>query len=58
MPFHPARPVHQAAIEYGLIAALIAVVIVGSVTQTGVFLLALHTDVATRVVCAIGGAGC
>jgi pilus assembly protein Flp/PilA len=47
-----------AAIEYALLAALIAVVIVGSVTQTGVSLFALYSDVATQVACATSGIGC
>jgi pilus assembly protein Flp/PilA len=46
------------AIEYALIAALIAVFIVGSVTQTSVSLRALYSDVATQVACATGGVGC
>jgi len=40
------------AIEYALLGALIAVVIVGAVATTGTSLLTLFTDVADRVACA------
>lgn len=37
------------AIEYGLIAALIAVVIIASVTSVGTKLTALFTDIASHL---------
>lgn len=40
------------AIEYALLGALIAVVIVGAVATTGTSLLTLFTDVAGKVACA------
>lgn len=40
------------AIEYALLGALIAVVIVGAVASTGASLLTLYTDVAGKVACA------
>jgi len=40
------------AIEYALLGALIAVVIVGAVAATGTSLLTLFTDVADKVACA------
>ena len=41
------------AIEYGLIAALIAVVIIASVTSLGQAVLSLFNDVSTKVDAAI-----
>ena len=41
------------AIEYGLLAALIAVAIVGAVSATGTSLGAVYTDWSTAVVAAL-----
>lgn len=43
------------AIEYALLAALIAIVVVGSVTATGNSLLGLWTAVSDAVAAAVGG---
>jgi pilus assembly protein Flp/PilA len=44
-----AKPEHGAtAVEYGLMVALIAVVIIGAVTLLGTQILALFTDVAGK----------
>lgn len=45
------------AIEYGLIAALIAVVIITAVTLTGTNLRAVFTAVAAALSAALGGGG-
>ena len=43
------------AIEYALLGALIAVVIVGAVGATGTSLLGLYTSVAAKISAALGG---
>jgi pilus assembly protein Flp/PilA len=49
MPWLRKKPAGVAAVEYGLIAALVAVVIIGAVTTLGTNLSAKFTTIANKL---------
>lgn len=46
------------SIEYALLAALIAMIVVGSVGATGTSVKKLYEDVSNKVACAVSKTGC